>query len=307
MMTRLAPELLLGAASILAIAKEGSATKAAKALSTTPATILRRLEAAEEALGVVLFERLPSGLVGTPALALALPWLERCAESLEGLVRALAQTEVDLEGTTRLAAPPVLESVFLLPILESLKRKYPALTIELSAGNALVDLGQQEADLALRTIFPERGDLIAKKLASYDLVIACAPKLLEQGLTLNELPWLSWDRSMEHSVAARWLTTRLPDAQVVLRSSSLGTLLAAARRGQGALLVAAPLLERTPGLCVVACDEPLPQEQLWLVTHRALRHIPRVAVVWDEICAWFERAAQGDGRLGALDLGDQEA
>ena len=50
----------------LAIARGGSLAAAARTLKVNHSTVFRRLNAFEEALGVRLFERLPSGYAPTP-------------------------------------------------------------------------------------------------------------------------------------------------------------------------------------------------------------------------------------------------
>jgi len=38
------------------------------------------------------------------------------------------------------------------------------------------------------------------------------------------------------------------------------------------------------GRALAAATADLPTDDLWLVAHRALRHTPRVAAVWDHLC-----------------------
>ena len=74
-----------------------------------------------------------------------------------------------------------------------------------------------------------------------------------------------------------------------MRSSSINALLSAAEHGVGLVLLSnafqhvRPLVEArlTPALRKQAAE--LGKLELWLVGHRALRNVPRVAVVWDFI------------------------
>jgi DNA-binding transcriptional LysR family regulator len=55
--------------------------------------------------------------------------------------------------------------------------------------------------------------------------------------------------------------------------------------GAGAILLPTYLAES--GESIVALEHPSPLElhmDVWLVAHRAIRHVPRVRVVWD----WLE-------------------
>ncbi len=85
----------------------------------------------------------------------------------------------------------------------------------------------------------------------------------------------------------------------VLRAGGLTTQLAAARAGFGVLLVSSAVGE-VYGLVPVrmkgAAKEAVataPREHVWLVGHRALRNVPRVAAVWDAITSGAERFTSG--------------
>ena len=161
-MKQVATEVLAGLPVLLAAAEEGSATRAAGRLQTTPATVLRRLEAVESALGVRLFERLPTGLSPTPALEVVLPWAERGTSTVDGMLRDLAGLESAPSGVVRLALPPVLATHLLIPGLDALRARCPGLTLELASATSVVDLSHREADLALRAVRPTQPDLVLR-------------------------------------------------------------------------------------------------------------------------------------------------
>ena len=85
---------------------------------------------------------------------------------------------------------------------------------------------------------------------------------------------------------AVWIAKNVPDAAIVVRTSSMAAQMEAARDGVGVLLAASPFADR-PGLCSLPLSpslrrriDPLPRYDLFLVGHQALRRVPRVAVVW---------------------------
>ena len=284
------PDLLSGVDLLLAAARTGSATRAAVQLGTTTATILRRLEVLEATLGARLFDRLPTGLRPTPALALVKPWAEQAEAAATGMLHELSGLESRPIGTVRLAVPPTVASLFVVPELHRLREKYPDITVELAPATAIVDLTMREADLAIRTLRPEKGDLVSQRLASYRIVIVHSPKLMvPRGASFASLPWLGWDRALSHIPEARWLTTHVPQARVVLRSMELGTLLAAAQCGVGLLAVPEVVAERAGGLVRFKAPIPdAPEGAIWLVAHAALRPVARVAAVWDWLSASFD-------------------
>lgn len=277
-------EILLAEAVLLCtVARTQSASAAARSLRSSAATVLRRLSALEAALDVVLFERTTAGLKPTSALHLALPWAERACACAVGMQREIALLERVPIGVVRLAIPPAMARLMVVPALGSLAARAPGVTLELAAANAVVDMEGREADLALRGVRPDRGELVVKRLAQYSLVVVTSPALATTwDGDPQSLPWLDWDASMRQLPEARWLREAVPDARVVFRASDLESLLEAARRGTGVLVVAEPLAALAGGLVKLRWNgAPLPQGELWLVAHQVLRDVPRVAVVWD--------------------------
>ncbi len=275
---------------VLAIARAGSATRAAATLGTTAATVLRRLEVFEATIGARLFDRLPSGLRPTPALALVKPWAEQAETAAVGMLRELSGLERRPEGTVRIAVVPATAALVIIPALPRLRAAYPEITIEIAPSTALVDLTMREADIAIRTVRPEKGELVMQQLASVRLSVVRAPSLpIKRGAKLRDLPWLAYDRSLAHIPESRWLDAHVPNARVVMRSTELGTLLAAAQAGIGVVLAADAIAERAGGLVPVpVAVPPMPENALWLVAHAALRPVARVAVVWDWLVESFQ-------------------
>lgn len=275
---------------VLAIARAGSATRAAATLGTTAATVLRRLEVFEATIGARLFDRLPSGLRPTPALALVKPWAEQAETAAVGMLRELSGLERRPEGTVRIAVVPATAALVIIPALPRLRAAYPEITIEIAPSTALVDLTMREADIAIRTVRPEKGELVMQQLASVRLSVVRAPSLpIKRGAKLRDLPWLAYDRSLAHIPESRWLDAHVPNARVVMRSTELGTLLAAAQAGIGVVLAADAIAERAGGLVPVpVAVPPMPESALWLVAHAALRPVARVAVVWDWLVESFQ-------------------
>lgn len=284
---------------LLALEATGSATQAAGVLKATTATVLRRLERLESELGVRFFDRHPNGLRPTPAFALVRPWAEQAQAAAVGLLRQLSQVEQRPAGVVRLACPPVVGSLFIVPALGSLRARFPELVVELVPATALVDLAQREADLALRTVKPTGGELVVQRLSTYRLGVFGAPHLrplVRKPRRLADFPWVGWSSNMGAVPEAQWLSHVAPDAQVVFRSNELGALLAAARAGLGAIAVADVVASRAGDLePLKVATPPLPEGAMWMVAHQALRPVPRVAAVWDWVRGLLTTEATGRG------------
>lgn len=166
---------------------------------------------------------------------------------------------------------------------------YPALRVELAPSEALFDLTRREADLALRTVRPERGDLAVTKVAEVRWVLAAAPELAKRLGTLrswNDAPWIGWGERFASSPAARWVAAHV-EGEPVVRTDSLMLQVTLVATGLGVALLPEPSA-RHYGLVPVKLGAPLRETakkwqtaELFLVTHRALRHVPRVNAVWE--------------------------
>ncbi len=278
---------------LLALQRHGSLKRAAEALGVNISTVSRRLDALEEALGAHLYDRTPDGVRPTAAAEQLVPHAEAMERAAAGLVRGLEGLEVEVEGTVRITAPPGLVDAFLAPALVELVQLHPRLRLQLLSTIGYADLSRREADLALRIVRPESGDLVAKRLASHPwCVVACPALAAALGVLrdANAARWVTWGEELGHLPDARWLGAHVDRDRVVLETSSMTAQLEAVRAGLGAMVVPRPYAA-LPGLAAVrvgralgATLAALPEGTLWLVGHRALREVPRVAAVW----AWLE-------------------
>lgn len=274
----------------LAVHRHGTFGRAAARLGLDTSTVSRRLAAFEAALGAPLFERTRDGVVATRAGERALTFAESMEAALGQLVRTVSDRETEVEGVVRMSTAPGMADAFIAPALVRLRARHPRLRIELHASIRAIDLTRHEADLALRSIKPQGAALVTTKLTSARWVAAAAPDLaasLRRITAWDRVPWIAWDTDLASFGPAVWLTRHVPTADIALRTSHLGSQLAAVASGLGVALLPEPYIQArglvplryAPALAPSA--EAWPTDDLWLVGHRALRDIPRVAAVWD--------------------------
>lgn len=274
----------------LALGRARTVGEAARSLGVDASTVSRRLVALEQALGTTLFDRGRDGVEPTEAAERLMPVAEVIEESMSRFALEADGLERSPSGLVRIACPPDVAEVVVAPLLPELCRRYPALRVEIDPGEAVVDLTRREADLALRTVRPERGDLVTTRLAITRWVLATAAKRARALGTLRawaDAPWIAFGERLAGTPPARWLATHAPDVDPVVRTDSLMLQLALAARGVGVALVPEASAAHY-GLALVAVGKRLapaaagwPSVDLFLVTHRALRHVPRVRAVWD--------------------------
>jgi DNA-binding transcriptional LysR family regulator len=96
---------------------------------------------------------------------------------------------------------------------------------------------------------------------------------------------------------AMWLKAHGPAVSPSFRTSHFTSQLAAAKAGLGIVLASAPfktlgLVEVAHARALDAAWAALPVGTLWLVGHRALRNVPRVAAVWSFILESLGKEAE---------------
>lgn len=275
----------------LAISRGGSLSAASARLGLDVSTVSRRIDRLETELGALLFDRTRDGTKPTALAEHMLPHAEDMELAASRFASAGAQAETEVEGVVRLTVMPGIADAFVAPALARLRERHPKLVIELDASVGYADLTRREADLAIRSHRPESGDLVTTKLVTAQAVpLASAAYAKELGKVkrLDQVRWIVWANDLAHMPDAVWLRRQVPDLVPVLRTSHFGSQLAAARAGLGAVISARPfaatgLVEIAHAKSLDAAWDELPSGSLWLVGHRALRHVPRVAAVWSFI------------------------
>lgn len=276
----------------LALARGGTLSAAGAALGVNASTVGRRIDAFEAALGVRLFDRMPDGVALTAAAEELVPAAEELERAALGIAGTVEGFETEPEGTVRITAPPGVADHFIAPGIGRLIARYPRLRIEIDASIGYADLTRREADIAVRATRPDAGDLIVKRLGGDADVLLASASYRDQLGTLRDVAaarWITWGRNLAHIPSGRWIATAVPDEAIALRTSSINGQLAAAEAGLGILVLPRlyagfrTLVEVPLSRALRKKLPPLPVEEAWLVGHRALRNVPRIAAVWQFI------------------------
>ena len=271
----------------LAVHRRKTLAAAATRLGLDTSTVSRRLAALEADLGERLFERTREGLHPARAAERVLAAAEAMEAAHARLARDASDIEHLAEGVVRISTAPGLSSTFISPALPRLRKLYPRISIELDAQVAPRDLTRHEADLALRSIRSQGAELVTTKLVTAPWVAAASPRVASKLGTIRDwtaAAWVQWDRDLASFGPARWIAQHVPAAAIALRTSDFPAQLAAVRAGLGLMLAPVPYLEPWNLVAVEfvsSLPHDWPSDDLWLVGHRALREVPRVAAVWE--------------------------
>ena len=264
--------------------RTGTLSAAAAEMGVGLATLSRRIERLENALGLPLFVRQQSGYQLTQDGANLVPHAEALEAAASSLKRG-AKERLEIAGTVRLATAENLATGLILPEMGRLQTAYPTLTIEVVTDIATVNLHRRDADLALRLVKPERGNVTLQRVGTMGYGLYGSPKYLAQRKTAPDLgnydadAFVGWCEMQSHLPAAQWIERILRGRAPAVTTTSLTTQIAATKAGLG-LAVLPHFLAFDAGLACLEADVGIDQA-IYLVIQSDLAESPRIRIVAD--------------------------
>ena len=163
------------------VAANGGLGKASRASGKSKATLSRRIAELEEQLGVRLLERGARGLKLTEAgerlMARTEGPMHEVAEAMTAAREGLAAPR----GKLRIASPVLFSQLEMGRICAEFCAAYPEVTIEAVAEDRMVDLVEEQFDVAIRINPSPDSNLVGRCFAIDKLVVAAAPSVPEPG------------------------------------------------------------------------------------------------------------------------------
>jgi DNA-binding transcriptional LysR family regulator len=279
------------AKAFLVTAEEGSLSAAARALGMAQPTLGRQVDALEEELGVILFERVGRGFVLTPSGIELLDHVRAMGHAANRVSLIAAGQSQSIEGTITIAASEVYAAMVLPAIIAKLRRAEPKIHIEIVASTKASDLRRREADIAIRNFQPSEPDLVAKKIRDVPARLYASPSCLAR-LGNPKLPYdlrgadfISIDKSGVFLSGLNALGLNLTENNFPIVTESYLVMWELVKRGLGIGMLDGNIGDAEPLVRRVLPDfEPF-MFPIWLVTHRELHTSKRVRVVFDLLAA----------------------
>jgi DNA-binding transcriptional LysR family regulator len=266
---------------VLAIARAGSLNGAAASLRTSHATLFRRINRIERSLGVRLFDRGHDGYTPTPAGVEMAVAAQRIEAEIDALGRRIVGQDLRASGIVRVTTTDTLLYGLLTPCFAQFRRSHPGIRLDVTADNALLDLGRRDADVAIRPSPDPPQSLVGRKVADYAVAIYAHRGSRAADRSLADVDWVTPDASLSQLRIARWLDARGYSGRSVYRANSFVAMLDAVKSGIGVALMPCYLGDREPQ--VQRVGEPIAElrGELWLLTHPDLRRTARVRAFVD--------------------------
>jgi DNA-binding transcriptional LysR family regulator len=209
--------------------------------------VTNHVRSLEERLGARLLNRTTRKLSLTEA---GKSYFDQCAlilAQIEAADSSISELQAVPRGTLHLNAANVL-SHSVAPLISEFSAAYPAITIDLTVTDRMVDMIEDGIDLAIRFNQPPDSSLIVRRLGQFRVILCAAPEYLAKHGTPGEPSDLSRHNCLAYAyrgfdkLAREWPLSG-PGGQVTvpvtgnLQTNNLETMLSAAFEGRGIAMV----------------------------------------------------------------------
>lgn len=224
-----------------AAAEKGSLATAAMALNVPKASASRQLQRLEAALGRSLLHRGAGRFALTDEGRTFLPLAHRMLSTMDEVVVELRSQGGPLKGSLRIAAPYKFGRTQIAPCIAPFLAMNPEVDITLDLNSRRVDLLADEADLAVRIGDVGEDSLVARLIATEQLVLCASPAYLAANGRPTRVEELSTHRLLMMGSGNQIKELMLPlqgrkqkfTGKVALRSNEPSVLAEAAKHGAG--------------------------------------------------------------------------
>jgi DNA-binding transcriptional LysR family regulator len=277
------------ARAFLVTAETGSFSAAARALNMAQPTIGRQVAGLEQALDLVLFERIGRKLSLTPVGRDLL-------EHMRGMGEAANLASLVASGGAKSVAGDVCVSVtdifalYVMPqIVADLQRIAPQIRVKVLASNDLSDLQRRDADIAVRHVAPTQPELISRKVretqgrlyASQTYLSTHGPISTPEEVKSAAFVAIGRSEDLLPFLQNWGLPVTSANLRFLVDSGPAGWQMA--RQGLGITPMTDDMACHFPEMNVVLPQlEPIPVPY-WLTTHRELHSSKRIRLVYDRI------------------------
>src|SRR6478672_4761037 len=266
--------------TFVAVAETRSFAAAARRLRSSHPTVGRKIAELEDQLGIPLFARSNDGLSLTSQ-----------GRKFREHVEAVAATGAQARGVVKLSIGSTLASHWLMPKLGPFLRAHDHIQLEIITHPYPASVRRREADVVLRPVDSGEENLIGRKVgrlgtgfyASRDY--AARRRLPERRDEWKGHSVIGFADRQSNERLARWSDAITRQGSMVMRCSSQGDMLAAAREGLGISTLSCFVAAAYPDLVRVAPQKLASVADLWLLAHPDLVELPAVRAVIDFVTA----------------------
>ncbi|MCC2971010.1 LysR family transcriptional regulator [Massilia sp. IC2-476] len=270
--------------TILALHRGRTLAGAAERLKVDASTVFRAIRRIEKDIGEVLFDRGRHGYAATTLGRALAAHAERIEKQLEEARETAFNQDTEPSGLLRITLTETLFHTVLLPILPRFAAAYPRIELELATTNAIANVGQREADIAIRVTNAPPEHLVGIRLGTMRSALWGGRDYLAmqpQGRDVSEMDWIALDDSLPEHPSHIWRRTALPSVAPRYKVGNLLAVAGAVVNGLGVGVVPLAVMRAHPH--AVMLGDPLPELDigLWALAHPDTRYLGRMKAMFD--------------------------
>ena len=165
---------------IVCVARHRSFVAAAAELGMSPSAVSHAVRTVEDRLATPLFARTTRSVSLTEAGARFLAGLEPALADIHQAIERLTAERGEVTGLLRINTLRVVLDMALIPILATLARQHPRLTVEINADQTLVDIVAQGFDAGIRLRRAIQQDMVTTRLTgSFKAILVASRDYLD--------------------------------------------------------------------------------------------------------------------------------
>ncbi len=269
---------------LLALIRGRTLLGAAEKLKVDSSTIFRSIKRLEKDLGEVLFDRGRQGYIPTELAQELAVYAERIESQLHEAREVAHKKRIEPSGVLRITTTDTVLHSVLLPVLARFAKTYPKIDFELIVSNALANLSQRDADIAVRATRKPPEHLVGVKLGTLRAAIFGSKNYLRsfgEATLPEEMDWIALDESLPDHPSQKWRRQHYPKLKPRYRVNSVLSTAGAIVNGLGIGVVPLIVLQDNPQVQIV--EGPLEDldTDLWALAHPDARHLQRVKMLFD--------------------------
>jgi DNA-binding transcriptional LysR family regulator len=256
---------------LLAIRSSGTISGAARELMVDQATVSRRLQSLEAALGIRLIDRLPKEARFTTVGAAIVERVEAMQTNAFEIQRMLTSSRTETRREIAITAPPILARHFLAPHLGDLSKRLAAARLTILSESHVASLARVEADLALRLTRGTDDGEIVKKVGRMHFALYAHrsyPRIDQP----SDWEFVGYTRRQVDFEHKRWLYQTVAGRRIACEVTDLSNQYEAACSGIGVAGLPCFIGDADPRLVRLASEEAMLELGIWLALHPDRRH-----------------------------------
>lgn len=273
-------------AVFLAVAETGSLSAAARVLGKSQPTVGRQIDQFSGQFSQPLFERHPKGMRLTDLGHQIKIQAEQVKQAMAQVELIRAGQDQDLSGRVRITAPVMMAHYVLPDVVTELRRRYPAIKLDIVASDAQDNLTFRQADIALRMVRPDQNDLIMAKLGTVEMgAFATRDYLDRRGIpqSPNDLfthDLIGYDKSTYMLDQIARLGHAIPKDFFAIGTDDQALHREFVASGAGIGFFPLMVGQNIPNAERIMPNLPIPSLTAYLVCHQKIRTVPKINVIW---------------------------